>query len=260
MISVIHVNLENAVCSENPVAADWFRRWVAMERYITIPRLVTSEETRAACERLGVSVDRVIPGGVDLALFHPRRSSSERDRLSVTLYCDSNVQKGRESGVEAVQRLGRVRERINLCSVGEVTEEQAGVFDHNYGYLHGEDYAQVLRESDIFIYPSRYDGFPAPPLQAMASGTALVTTAVEGVKEYARDGENCLVAQPNSADSLCRQVERLVLDADLRKQLQTNGVKTAHHFSTERSADELLKFLQSVYEKPAQSLSMEAAR
>ncbi len=244
MVSVIHVNLERAMRSPNPAAAAWFEHWVEMERTFTAPRLTTSAEAQEACERLGIPIRRMIPGGVDLALFRPPTHQADRLTLVVTLYCDPNVQKGREIGVEALRRLKQVRDQLTLRSVGRVTPEQAKVFDQNLGYLHGAAYADALRESDIFVYPSRYDGFPAPPLQAMASGAALVTTAVEGVKEYAADGENCLLAEPGCADSLHRQIVRMVEDVGLRERLRTNGPKAAHRFSMERSAGELLQFLR----------------
>jgi hypothetical protein len=124
--------------------------------------------------------------------------------------------------------------------------ECAKLFDHNYGYLHGEEYVKAIQESDIFVYPSLYDGFPAPPLEALACGSALVTTAVEGVTEYAVDGENCLLCKPGNAVMMRDNVIRLVHDATLRERLRSNGPKTAKAYSVERSARQLLEFLLEI--------------
>ena len=133
-----------------------------------------------------------------------------------------------------------------MCSLGNVTPGQARNFDRNHGYLHGEDYARVLRESNIFVYPSFYDGFPAPPLQAMASGAAVVTTAVEGGSAYAVHEENVLLCPPGDGETLKTQVIRLITDAELRWKLMSNGPKMAQQHSVERHAQELLEFLKIV--------------
>jgi glycosyltransferase involved in cell wall biosynthesis len=169
--------------------------------------------------------------------------------LQVSLYCDPNLQKGQVVGVEAMRSMKSLVPSVRLCSVGRVLPRYAKVFDRNYGYLHKEKLVQALQESDIFVYPSLYDGFPAPPLQAMACGAALVTTAVEGVLEYAREGENCLLCPPGQAPAMREQVLRLVRDAELRQRLQSNGSQTAQGYSVERSAGQLLEFLKEVYQE-----------
>ena len=83
----------------------------------------------------------------------------------------------------------------------------------------------------------------------LASGAALVTTAVGGVKEYAVHGENALVCEPGNAAALREQVLRLVRDRALRDRLKTNGLQTASSFSVEHSAERLLEFLREVYEE-----------
>ena len=248
MVGAIHVNLEQAMQSDAPDAAAWFAHWVAGERLLAMARYTTSRESQAACERLGIPIRAMIPNGIDLHLFRPA-GTRPGGPLTITLYCDPNVQKGREVGVEALRGVKAAAPEVRLRSLGLVTGEQARLFDENLGYLHGEAYAEALRGSDVFVYPSRYDGFPAPPLQAMASGAALVTTAVAGVKEYAVHEENALVCTPGDAAALREQVLRLVRDAALRERLQRNGPHTAAAFSVEQTTAQLMEFLSEVYEE-----------
>lgn len=246
MVGAIHVNLEKAMECPSPEGAAWFRHWVGLERELKIPRYATSEESRRAAERLGIPVRKMIHGGIDLELFRPSPARQE-ERVTVSVYCDPNKQKGRSVGVEAAQGLKAALPEVKLCSIGHVTPGQAAVFDRNHGYLKGDDYVKALQESDVLIYPSLYDGFPAPPLQAMACGAALVTTAVEGVVEYAKDGVNCLLCPPGDAAALKAQAARLAADASLRLRLREEGFRTARDFSAERSCAELLSFLREVY-------------
>jgi len=249
MVGAVHVNLEKAMRSEPPEAAAWYTHWVAFERFVSMPRYATSHDAKDAAERLGIPIRKVIYNGIDLDLFHPGDPVSRQGPTVITLYCDPNVQKGLQVGLEAFKGLTVEKPGIRLCSIGHVTAEQGLLFDRNYGYLHGEAYADALRTSDIFVYPSLYDGFPAPPLQAMASGTALVTTAVEGLREYAVHGRNALVCEPGNADALRAQIVQLVHGHTLRERLRANGPITAEAFSVEHSSRQLLEFLNEVYEE-----------
>lgn len=250
LVSAVHMNLEKAMQSPHPETAAWYRHWVAGDRLISVPRYTTSETAKRAAERLGIPVRKVIyDGSVDLNLFRPAPGRPPTGRLVITLYCDPNLQKGQAVGVEAFKTLKSLSSHMRLCSVGRVVAEYAKVFDHNYGYLHAEPFVKALQDSDIFVYPSLYDGFPAPPLQAMACGAALVTTAVEGVTEYGVHEQNCLLCEPGNAGAIRDQVMRLIQDHELRQRLQSNGPRTAETFSVERSARQLLDFLREVYEE-----------
>lgn len=250
LVVAVHVNLQKAMSSPSPPVSAWYRHWVAQERLVSVVRYTTSEDSRKAAEELGIPIREVIPNGIDLSLFQPARPPATGSPLVVSLYCDPHPQKGRAAGVEALKRLKSRSGLIRLCSIGRVTAEQSRIFDHNYGYLHGQTYAKALQESDIFVYPSLYDGFPAPPLQAMACGAALVTTSVEGVTQYAVDEENCLLSTPGDSQMMSVQILRLTQDQVLRERLRANGVKTAQGYSIERSAALLLEFLQEVYSEP----------
>lgn len=244
LVTALHVNLESALRSTSAETVAWYTHWVAFHRLLSVPTLITSREAEEGARRLGIRVDKLIYGGIDLDFFRPQEAPRPEQPLTVTLYCDPNLQKGRDAGVEALRLVKKRFPEIRIGSLGIVTPEQARHFDRNYGYLHREEYARALRESDIFLYPSLYDGFPAPPLQAMASGAALVTTEVEGVGSYAEDGVNCLLCRPGDIDGMAGQVTRLIQDTALRETLRRNAPQAAERFSIERSAADLLEFLE----------------
>lgn len=257
MISVIHINLEEAMASPTPEVAAWYQHCVAVDRLLRLPRYAVSEVAKRSAERLGIAVRKVIPNGVDLKLFRPMGAADPRagKPLGVTLYCDLKTQKGQIHGIQALQGVkAAAGGRVEFRSIGTVIPEYAGLFDRHYGYLHGEAYARALRESDLFIYPSLYDGFPAPPLEAMASGCALITTTVEGVTEYGVDGENCLLSEPGNVPMLRDRILQALNQEGMRRQIRNNGPKTAERFSIDRCARELLSFLGEVNaEEPLES-------
>ncbi len=250
VVSALHINLEQALESPSAETAAWYRHWVARDRLITVPRYTTSQASREAAERLGIPIRRVIyDGSVDHTLFRPAPDRPGNTPLVVTLYCDPNPQKGQASGVDAIRLVRRDHPHVRFHAIGRVLPAHAAAFDRNHGYLHREAFVRALQESDIFVYPSLYDGFPAPPLQAMACGAAVVTTAVEGVREYAEHEQNALVCAPGDVAMLAGHIRRVIEDGELRRRLQANGPVTARRFSVERSAAQLLEFLSEVYEE-----------
>ena len=248
MVCGLHMNLEQAVQSSSELAAAWYKHWVARERLVSVPRFTSSVQAKEAAERLGIRVRRVIPDGIDLSLFQPPKQRDEKSPV-VTLYCTRHAQKGQQDGLDALKQLKAAMPKLRLRALGELFPGNESLFERRYGYLHGESYAQAVRESDILIYPSRYDGFPAPPLQAMASGCALVTTAGAGVTDYAVSGENALVVEPGDVAGLRDSIKRLLEDAELRRRLQTAAVQTARRYDVQATSRQLLDFLREIYEE-----------
>jgi glycosyltransferase involved in cell wall biosynthesis len=94
--------------------------------------------------------------------------------------------------------------------------------------------AEFYRACDIFVFSSLSEGFPAPPLEAMASGCAVVTTDCGGVREYAQHEGNALVVPPGNAVALRAAVQRLCDDERLRERLSERGMATAQEFDRAR--------------------------
>ncbi|MBI3318505.1 MAG: glycosyltransferase family 4 protein [Candidatus Omnitrophica bacterium] len=248
VVSVIHNNYEEEMRSGSPESTAWKRHCVELEQSIRVPRIATSQGGKEVAQRLGIPVEEVIPNGIDLELFRPDGLRKKGRPLQVTLFCETYPQKGQAVALEALRnwRKGRDPSSVRLCSLGNLLPGAEGLFDFHYGFLHGQDYVRALQETDIFLYPSLYDGFPAPPLHAMACGAALVTTLVEGVLGYAREGENCLTCRPGDTQGIRFQIERLIEDPALRQAIRASGLQTAQAFSVERTTHQMLEFLKGV--------------
>ncbi len=102
-------------------------------------------------------------------------------------------------------------------------------------HLH-HDIASFYSYLDVFVFPSFVEGFGLPPLEAMACGAAVVLTDSGGVREYARDGENCLLVAPGDVEALARAIDRLIADPALRSRLAQAGRATAISYPVERFA------------------------
>lgn len=247
IVCAIQNNYELEIQSPLPEQTAWKRHCLAIERMLGVPRIAVSTLAAQAAQRLGIRVDRVIHNGIDLRRFHPPASRAEDRPLTVLLSCGLDAQKGQRAGIEAMKQLkAEVGDAVRVRLVGRVLPEYTAAGDENCGWLHGDAYVRAMQESDVVVYPSLFDGFPAPPLEAMACGCAVVTTAVEGVLEYAVDGENCLLCELGNAAALKDAVLRLVRDPALRARIQARGPDTAAAYSVERKAEELVAFLQTL--------------
>lgn len=101
--------------------------------------------------------------------------------------------------------------------------------------------------ADLFVYPSAYEGFGLPVLEAMACGTPTITSASSALRELARDA--CLTVAPGSEETLQVAISRALTDQELRSRLRQAGLARAGHFSWQTTARETIR----VYEQAAEA-------
>ena len=108
---------------------------------------------------------------------------------------------------------------------------------HNYvrflGYLPEETLAVMYRLAGVFVFPSLYEGFGLPPLEAMASGTPVVTSNVSSLPEVA--GDAAVLVDPYDATAIADGIYRVLTDNNLRSELRRRGPERAKQFSWESS-------------------------
>jgi glycosyltransferase involved in cell wall biosynthesis len=101
------------------------------------------------------------------------------------------------------------------------------------GYLPEETLAVMYRLAGVFVFPSLYEGFGLPPLEAMASGTPVVTSNVSSLPEVA--GDAAVLVDPYDPAAIADGIYRVLSDEQLRKDLRHRGVARAGMFSWEQS-------------------------
>lgn len=123
-----------------------------------------------------------------------------------------------------------------------VTAAQATEGVRLLGYVDDVQAAKLLSSSAVFAYPSRYEGFGLPVLDAMRAGVPVLTTTAGSLAEVA--GDAAVIADPESVQSIALGLQRLLTDAALRQQCSERGLLRARAFSWERTADLLLTHLE----------------
>jgi len=101
------------------------------------------------------------------------------------------------------------------------------------GYLPEETLAVMYRLAGVFVFPSLYEGFGLPPLEAMASGTPVVTSNVSSLPEVT--GDAAQLVDPYDPEAIADGIYRVLTDVDLRRELRRRGLARARQFSWETS-------------------------
>jgi glycosyltransferase involved in cell wall biosynthesis len=101
------------------------------------------------------------------------------------------------------------------------------------GYLPDDMLAILYRQAAVFVFPSLYEGFGLPPLEAMASGTPVVTSNVSSLPEVT--GGAAMLVDPYDVDSIADGMRRVLTDPALAAEMRRKGLLRAREFSWERS-------------------------
>jgi glycosyltransferase involved in cell wall biosynthesis len=101
------------------------------------------------------------------------------------------------------------------------------------GFVADDTLAALYRLATVFVFPSLYEGFGLPPLEAMASGTPVVTSNRSSLPEVV--GDAAVLVDPYSAASIAEGIQKVLSDADLRRTLSARGLARAREFSWESS-------------------------
>ena len=102
------------------------------------------------------------------------------------------------------------------------------------GYVSREDLEALYRGACLFVYPSLYEGFGLPILEAMARGVPVVASSTPALREVA--GDAALFPDPMSAEEIARALEELLRDEGARRELARAGLQRAAAFTWERTA------------------------
>jgi glycosyltransferase involved in cell wall biosynthesis len=112
------------------------------------------------------------------------------------------------------------------------------------GYVPDDDLPFLYNGADLFVYPSLYEGFGLPPLEAMACGCPTVTSDSSSLPEVV--GDAGLIVNPNSSADLVEAMARVLMEPGLAEALRNKGLARAARFSWDRCVQETLDIYSRV--------------
>jgi glycosyltransferase involved in cell wall biosynthesis len=111
-------------------------------------------------------------------------------------------------------------------------------------FIESEDLSALYTLASAFLFPSRYEGFGLPPLEAMACGTAVLAADCSSLPEVLGDGANLL--NPDDEASWSQAMIRVVEDAAWARELSARGSRRSKTFQWSRTALETVRLYQEV--------------
>lgn len=174
----------------------------------------------------------IIPNGADTEFFYPRRG--ERAPGPVRLFFHGRVvfQKGLDTLLAALGQIAPdIAWELHIAGDGpqrhelETQAATLGIADRVVfrGWMRRPELSRVLRDMDLYVFPSRDEGMPNAVLEAMASGLPVVATRIAGSEELVVPEVTGLLAAPESSTELAQAISRLAGDAQTREAMGRAG-------------------------------------
>jgi len=248
IIGSVHINYELV---EKTLEKDNYQHdMLRIAKKINVPRFAVSKDVFLAARKNKVSVDRVIYNGVLQAnnSNHSNILLQKNQSLKVLFFVSKRPEKGIENVIYTVKKLKFFfkKSNIKISSIGDLDLTYKNYFDTNYGFLKDSDYYKILSSYNIFVYLSLIDGFPAPPLEALCNGCALITTNVSGVTEWAKNNFNCILLNKDDREEMVNKLQDLILNKNLISTLSFNGLESSKQFSWKKNAKDLEDYIYSL--------------
>jgi len=191
----------------------------------------------------------VIPGGVDSTVFlpYPKKSLST-GRLTIAYILRSKEHgytwKGSEDFWGACQNLTQLVPAFDIQVVAPEGANYPAPLPYEIVKANTDsEMARFYAQADVFVSTSYFEAFSMPPLEAMACGTAVVTTDNGGNRDYTKNGENCLLVPPSDIKQLTLVLAHLLTQESVRNQLAQVGCHFAQAWTWRHSADKLETYL-----------------
>ena len=175
--------------------------------------------------------------GIDLARFHPDGHAPGRRVLLVGH--PGLPFKGFRTALEALAAAWRAGTRFEVTWVSQKPVEVSGVpFPlRNLVSPPQDRLPAVYRAHDLLLFTSRYEAFPLPPIEAMASGVPVVATQCGGIATYALAGHDAVLCPVDDVTALARAVSLVLADPDTGRLLAARGRAAAERFTWDRALD-----------------------
>jgi glycosyltransferase involved in cell wall biosynthesis len=125
------------------------------------------------------------------------------------------------------------------------------------GFVSDDDLLQLYNACDVMVFPSFYEGFGLPALEAMACGRSVLCSNTTALPEVV-DGA-AILFDPYRVDEITRAIADLLLDAELRARMERLGVQRAAHFSWQKTAEKTLEVFREVAGQSGSRLAVQPA-
>jgi len=220
-----------------------------LQKFLAVPSQRIQIIAEAADDRFRVTIDKRKKREVISRYFSP----SVKYILSVgTLEPRKNLTKLVEAFSILPHQILRQYQLVLVGAQGWRNEQLARTIDSLNlkdkviitGFVKDEDLPYIYKGATVFVYPSLYEGFGLPPLEAMACGVPVISSNISSLPEVI-DGAGILV-DPENEVAIAEAIKKLILKPKLAQKIAKKGKARSRKFSWERAAKETLKLFKTI--------------
>jgi glycosyltransferase involved in cell wall biosynthesis len=143
--------------------------------------------------------------------------------------------------------VGNIREHLRSrfdSALADVRSRNQGINISLCGYLTDEEIASLYRTAAVFVYPSLYEGFGLPVLEAMAQGCPVIASNVSSLPEVV--GDAAVLIDPLNTTELAQAMIKVLTDDELKREMSIAGISQAKLFSWDTTADRYFEVFERV--------------
>jgi len=238
--------IADVVTVQTEDGAEWFRRWTRVKRLVVISNAARYPE--------------------DIRTHTAAKVADSVARPLILAMGRLTRQKGFDLLLEAFHRSRLMEDGWHLAILGEGIERHAlvqqatalGIADVLTLPGHVDDVGQWLRQAELFVLSSRYEGFPNALMEAMQLGLPCISfDCLSGPKDIIENDHNGCLVPAEDVDGLSKALQRLAFDAHLRSRLGAEATKVSARFSPAIVYKRWLQLIDAVVTGDLRKQSME---
>lgn len=190
----------------------------------------------------------IVHPAIDNEIFRP--IEHEKNEIKKILCLGVNIEwKGNIDVIRAMEIVSQQYRNVQLILVGRDKINIKSNIPYKQVQASDEELARLYASSDVYVLGSWYEGFPAPPLEAMACGTPVVSTDNLGIREYGIHMQNCLIVPSKNPQAMAEAILKILNNENFSKQLRLEGIKTAQQFNWDKTTDRIEKIFENALKK-----------
>jgi len=244
----------------------YFARWMPFSYRFADKIICVSEHTKQdLIKHLGVPEEKmvVIPEAAG-SRFKPIKDRRKIDKILDKYYIDGryilhigtlNPRKNLEFLIRVFNRIHKMMPDIKLVITGKKGWYYENLFEAVRhlglekfiiftGYIEDEEAPYLYNGADVYAFPSIYEGFGLPPLEAMSCGTPVVASNTSSIPEVV--GDAGVLLSPKDVESWVKAILRILRDKPLREKMTTASLKQAKKFSWRKTARQTVEVYEEV--------------
>lgn len=203
-------------------------------------KIVISKWINEKLKEQGSKTGVIVHNGLDCTKFYPDDKLLKQRGKSATINCLMLYHKLEKKGVnDGVKAFEFARKEVKNLSL-ELFGMETPVGMEAYAFHKSpnvEELRQLYNWADIFIFPSKNEGWGLTPVEAMACGCAVVGTNTGCMIDLGVNGKNALIVQPEDVEGLGRAIVKLAKNPKLRSEVARNGLSTARMLDWHHAAE-----------------------